>query len=541
MRVLGRRWSWAIATALAALALFAPLGSAGWLFRAAALFHAGLALMLPSRQLVGLPALLPPEPEAPRSRMFLWLLAALLAVGLGLRLVHLGTGLWFDEIRTLVQHVRTPLSHIVSDYHDTNQHPLYSVLARISGAFFGESGAALRLPAALLGTASLGAFFVFARQVTAQREALLGTALLTVSYHHVWFSQDARGYSGLLLFTLLATAAFIRLLRDDRAGWGAVSAYAIWAALGAYIHPTAVVVVVAHALVLLALWWPMRRTSPRAGWRPVAGVALASSVTFLLYSPMIPQMVALMGSPNPFAAETAWMSPVWLLIETVRGLGAGVPGGWPALFSVAVVVVAGLVSFWRQSAAMTALMVLPGLLTGIMVTALHHNLWPRFFFFCAGFAVAIGIRGGFVLCQMFFKARGLALATAGGTLVVLASAFTVPRAWQPKQDYEGAGRFVDRSRSAADAVATIDLTVFPYREWLGRDWSEVTGLAELEQIEQRHPRTWVLYTFPIRLTAVQPDVWRRLEERYDTAAVFPGTVGGGAIVVLVTRPTPVLP
>ena len=31
------------------------------------------------------------------------------------------------------------------------------------------------------------------------------------------------------------------------------------------------------------------------------------------------------------------------------------------------------------------------------------------------------------------------------------------------------------------------------------------------------------------------EIWSRLESRYDTAAVFPGSVGGGAIVVLVSR------
>jgi len=63
----------------------------------------------------------------------------------------------------------------------------------------------------------------------------------------------------------------------------------------------------------------------------------------------------------------------------------------------------------------------------------------------------------------------------------------------------------------------------------------VDNLAALEAAEGQHGRTWVLYTFPIRLAAVQPEIWSRLESRYDTAAVFPGSVGGGAIVVLVSR------
>ena len=84
--------------------------------------------------------------DAPRARGTAWALVALLGIGLGLRLYHLGPGLWYDEIETLVEYVRSPLGRIITDYHSTNQHPLYSVLAHFSIATLGESGAALRAP-----------------------------------------------------------------------------------------------------------------------------------------------------------------------------------------------------------------------------------------------------------------------------------------------------------------------------------------------------------------------------------------------------------
>ena len=180
-------------------------------------------------------------------------LAALLLLGLVLRLIHLGTGLWYDEIQTLVQFARLPIGRLLTEYPSTNHHPLYSQLASASIGLLGESGATLRLPAALMGTASLWAFYRLAMMVTTRREALLGTLLLTLSYHHVWFSQNARGYSGLLLFTLLGTAAFLRLLQDPRAGWPAAAWYGGCMALAAYIHPTAVALPAAYAFSLEAL------------------------------------------------------------------------------------------------------------------------------------------------------------------------------------------------------------------------------------------------------------------------------------------------
>ena len=42
---------------------------------------------------------------------------------------------------------------------------------------------------------------------------LAAAGLLTVSYHHVWFSQNARAYTALLFFTLIATTLCLRMCR----------------------------------------------------------------------------------------------------------------------------------------------------------------------------------------------------------------------------------------------------------------------------------------------------------------------------------------
>jgi len=489
----------------------------------------------------GLPPLVSATPTPGGARWAVGVVAALVVVGLVLRILHLGRGLWFDEIQTLVDYVRSPLGTIVTTYDNSNQHLFYSVLARISTLLLGESGAALRLPAALLGTASLLAFYLLAARVTNRVEALLGTALLTFSYHHVWFSQNARGYSGLLLFTLLATAAFLRLLSERDAGWGAVAAYGISAALGAYLHPLAILVPMAHGLVLAVLWWRARRTSPAAGWRPAAGILVGALLTLALYAPVLSQMVGTLTGPNPAGAETVWKSPLWMLKETISVLGTGLPGGWLSVVVAGLVCITGLASYGRQSAAVAMLLVLPGALTAAVILALNHNLWPRFFFFSAGFAILIAMRGGFVISRAVFRQRGTTVAIAGAVLVIMASALTVPRAWRPKQDFEGARDFVERTRAPGDAVVTVSLTTYPYSQWLGRDWADLGTVERLREVERTHPQTWLLYTFPIRLKTTLPGIWERLTVAYDTAAVYRGTIGGGDIVVMKLRPAPPSP
>ena len=539
-----RRPEWLVLAGVLLLAWLIPTDGASaalrqglWLERAA-LIALGAGIVAAGRiPLAGRPALAPWEPVTePVAHRDEWIAWGLVALGLALRLPHLGAGLWYDEIRTLVEYGREPIGTILTTYDSQNQHLFYSVLARLSLGLFGDGAAGLRVPAALLGTASLYAVYRFARPLIGSRQALLAMALLTVSYHHVWFSQNARGYTGLLFFTVISTGAFLRLLSDPRAGWPTVAGYALATALAVYVHVTAALVGVAQAGVLIVWWWRSGRDWGRA-LRPLLGLGFAVLVGLVLYGPVVPQLTGTLVEGDPNAVATVWRNPLWLIAETVRGLARGIPGGWVVLPLGLIGALAGLAGLARRSGAAIALMMGPPVLTALVVVGMGHNLWPRFFFFTAGFAVIIAVHGAFTLLGWLAGRRGPALATAILVLGVAGSALTVPAAWGPKQDYEGAARFVTARRTADDAIVTVDLTSYPYQALYRERWTAVASLDQLEAVEKTHQRTWVVYTFPVSLAATQPGIWERLQTRYDTAAVYPGTVGGGTIVVMVSRPS----
>jgi 4-amino-4-deoxy-L-arabinose transferase-like glycosyltransferase len=525
------------------------------LFKGMLLVHAAIILLARRAPLRGvavepLAADAVPAPGDVPSRRAARIIAAIVAVGLALRLTGLGAGLWYDEITALVKYARAPLGAILTTFDSQNQHLLYSLLAHGSIAIFGDSPWALRLPAALLGAASLWATYWFGVLVTSRREALLAAALLAVSYHHVWFSQNARGYSGLLLFTLVSSALLLRLLRARRAqggatgsgvgGWRLALAYAAVSALGVFTNLTAVLVTAAHFLVWA--WLLVRahrrpiglpRESRAAAWLPLAGFVIAATLTLQLYAPVLPQLLVTATTPTMAGVQTEWKNPLWFAAESLRGLSAGLPGGLVTLALGAAIGVTGLASYWRRGAAVVAVMLLPAVLTAAAMLATEHNLWPRLFFFCAGFAVLIAVRGVFVVAGLAGKRRAPVLATAALVLAAVGSAATLPRAWHPKQDFIAARDYVERSRAAGDAVVIVDLARFPYERWLATGWRPADSVVELEVVERAHARTWGVYTFPERLSATRPELWRRLRDSYTTAARFPGTVGGGAVVVLV--------
>ncbi len=514
-----------------------------WLFKGLLLGHAALlagAALGPSRRAASFPLRSEALADQPVTRWEIGIAAAIALSGLLLRLPRLGEGLWFDEIQTLVEYVRLPLARIVTTFDSQNQHLLYTVAAHASVAWFGESAWALRLPAVLFGVASLWAVWRFGRLVADRREALLAAAFLAASYHHVWFSQNARGYTGLLLWSLLGSLAFLRLLagryRDAR-GW--VAGYAGAMALAVYTHATAALVLAAHAVVLAGL---LARAGSEARWSggggraPLVAIVLAGSLSLLLYAPVVPQLLETLLAPPSGGATIAWQSPLWLAGEALGGLAHGLPGGWGAVGVGGLVVAAGVASYARQSGTVLTVMLLPPLATLAAIVALGHNLWPRFFFFAAGFGALIAVRGICTLARALWPRRGPLFASVTVGLGVLASGLTVPRAWGPKQDYEGAARFLQAALGPADAAVVVDLTDYPYRRYYGGPWIAVAGAGELEALERTHLHTWLVYTFPVRLAAVHPDIWARLAERYERVAVFPGTVGGGDIVIMVNRP-----
>ena len=508
-----------------------------WLFKVLLVIHAAFLLFGPRLLQAAGPGNGSNSPRTfePSFRYEGTIVLAVLGAALALRLYGLDRGLWYDEIQTLVDYVRLPVGRLLTTYDSQNQHLFYSFLANLSVSGLGESALALRLPAALLGVASLAAIYVMAIRVTARREAVLATALLAFSYHHVWFSQNARGYTGLLFWTILGTLFFLRILEGERSGW-LLSAYALSMAFAVYTHLTAGVVVASHAVVWLVHLVELRRTTDADSanrWFPLSAIIVAGSLTLLLYGPVIPQLKTTVLHPaSGGAVTTEWQNPLWLLVETADGLRRGLPGGWLTVAGGTVVCALGFLSYWRRNRRLALLMTLPVLLTAAAVLAMRHNLWPRFFFFGAGFAALLVLRGVFDLSRRLAGERGERIATGMLVLVIGLSGWTVRNAWVNKQDYGGAREFVRSNAGPDDAITVTDLTTYPLQRYYSESWPSVTSAEELEDLERTHPRVWILYTFPVRLQAVSPGLWQRINRQYDNVASFYGSVAGGTIVIM---------
>ena len=529
-------------------------GALAWgpaLFRALLVFHGLLLLAAGARRWrtrtdAGESSLPQPPTRDRTTATQWWLLLLLLVAATLLRLWRLDSGLWLDEILMLADFVRPPMGHIVTSFPSQNQHMFYSVLAHGLFDLFGESIRLYRLPAVAFGVGSILALFVLARRIAGTREALMASALMTLSYHHVWFSQNARGYSGLLLFATLATWLWIEAL--PRTQWRWWIAYAVCVALGMWLHLTMAFIPLVHGLawlVLLARSFSSTRqstssTDMASRWQPIAALVLAGTLTLQLYALSLPEFLRV--GLHEESKESSWTNPLWLITETFRGLQTGYAGVALIALTAGVIGAAlGLRSIARRNWVAAVCMVLPGILLGAMIVALRHNLWPRFFFFCAGFAIVVAVRGTSEVAGLLSTAAksltGLRvasprLAMAMWTIVVASSALTLPRCYGlPKQNFGGARDYVVAQTSTDDVVVAIGLAASAYQRYYAPHWPTPRTPDELRALRDGHRSTWLLYTMPIHLQAFEPPLWEIVSRDFEVMKSFPGTLGGGDVFV----------
>lgn len=467
------------------------------------------------------------------------LLGALVIVGTALRVYGIGTALWYDEIVTLVESVRSPFAEIVTRFPGDNHHPLYSVLGHIAVAVFGEQPWALRLPAAAFGVATVPLLYLVGRRVTDRTEAGAAALILTVSYHHIWFSQNARGYTAVLFCVLLSTYALLRWFDERRRSF--VVLFAVSTALGAYAHLTTVLVAVGQALAI-AIAWTGGDRSARVGpdWKGGAAAFVGAAVlTVLIYAPMLTDVGSVMSSGESSGGDAATLS--WTVTAVLQGLQVGF-GALGALALGAVIVGAGVVSYFRQRPAIALLFILPVVVTVSAALLLNRPVRPRFIFFGVGFALLFTVRGAATIGAILggvidTRRRRSRTATAAVALVTLAavalSVRSLPYGYRyPKQDYVEAVTLVERSMRPGDVAVVIgDGAEIPIVQYLGRRWPRVNTEGDLRALRRNGATVWVVSTFPSYIRSGRPELWKALQSDCLTMSEIEGTVEDGAITV----------
>jgi uncharacterized membrane protein len=216
-----------------------------------------------------------PIVDEPTSRQATFAIAGITLLAMGLRLfridaqsawvdeaftVHAAAGRWEDMMRILVG--------------DFSHPPLHTMLVRWWFAPFEVSVLSARLLSALFGTLAVPALYWLGTLLFDRRTALIASFLLAISQLGIVYSQEARGYSLLLLLVIVAAGFFVRSFRAG--GIRDFVCFVVVVSLLIYTHYYSIFAVA--GLLIYALAFRGRSSIPMSWW---AAASVATSVAYL--------------------------------------------------------------------------------------------------------------------------------------------------------------------------------------------------------------------------------------------------------------------
>jgi len=158
-------------------------------------------------------------------KIILILFFLILCAGALLRIYKLGAwDFWFDEVISICA-VKGNVSHDI-------QPPLYYSLLSLWLRLFTENEFNLRALSALFGFLSIAVIYKIGKALFSARTGLLSALIIAISPMHIWYAQEARGYTLSVFLTAVTAYYFILALRENKnMQW---FKYGIFAALSMY-------------------------------------------------------------------------------------------------------------------------------------------------------------------------------------------------------------------------------------------------------------------------------------------------------------------
>lgn len=478
------------------------------------------------------------------------LLLAITILALFLRVHRLDLDLWLDEISPLVDYSRLSAPQVIGSYLRSNNHLLNTLLTKAAVSLFGESEWSVRMPAVVFGVLSVPTLYWFARFGLSRIASIGAALLLACSYHHIFFSQNARGYTGYVFFALLSTGLFLRGLRDGRLWqW---SLYVVFAALGMASLLLSAFVLSGHVILAATLIWRAHRNGlgVRPTVRRLASVfMIVGLLAFQTYAAALPEAYVTLTTIYAQPSTGFSVFSMELLNEMVRGVTAGFGGPAIALIFLATGAmgyVALLVTSWPVAVSLT----LPPVLTVLLLIVRGLTFSPRFFLL----AVPVAMLSASALIQVvarWISARGpysrqqARLACAAALTIIAVGSLRSLRYYYrtPKQPYRSAIHLLEER--GASKVIVVGYAEIGIRYYLRR--SKAADTLRYVYVRTAHqfdslsstavsPNAVVVTTFSRALHIDGPDIERALTEQWQRDSTLSATVGDGQITLWSRRP-----
>jgi uncharacterized membrane protein len=419
--------------------------------------------------------------------------AAVTVAALALRLFGLGRqGLWFDEAYSIFV-AKLPISFsfevlIVDGVHP----PLYYLIQRIALPL-GEGEAAVRMPAMLLGLLAIPLMFCLGNFLAGERTGLIAATLTALSPFHLWYSQEARMYSALMMLSILCMLAYARLLRSDRSR-GTEVIFVVVSGLAYLTHYFALflpLVQLAHIAISFR-----RQHGLLARWILLQVLAAIPLLLWIYWIYQQPQAVFGIGWIEVPRLIDLWYT---LVNFSVGFVGQADPLRWLGAIFFGALAIYGARSRWRFDLA-TSLVMLWALLP-LVLTFLFSLRRPVY----VDRFLIVSLPAFVLLVSKGLDALKRPARLAAGIAALLLSAYGIATfafgPGQQKEDWRAAGEHLTLAQEEeALVVRTLQMVIplaYYHPDYESFDVIEVNrDITPITQYSEGHPGTWLLYWSP---------------------------------------------
>ncbi len=165
--------------------------------------------------------------------------------------------------------------------------PGYHIILYFLEKYIGDTETILRLPSAISGVLSIFVIFLLGTRIYSYQEALISSALMAVLWCPIYYSQEVRPFSILLLFTMLATYYWIQMLKElnekEKVSFYIICFYSMSAIISSYLHYFGLYLIFLQGLVIALFFIRSRQR--------LFYILITYSLIICAYLPWIPVML----------------------------------------------------------------------------------------------------------------------------------------------------------------------------------------------------------------------------------------------------------
>jgi Dolichyl-phosphate-mannose-protein mannosyltransferase len=198
-----------------------------------------------------------------------WIVAALTALALGLRLACIDQSLFGDELFLWAIVDDHSLRQVFSMVHDTEKTPPLGFVLSWVPARLSETPELVRLPSFIASVATVPLVYMLGLRTVGRAAAVVAAAWCALSPFQIFYGTESRSYAVVAAFVILSTLALLAALEDRKLRWWTL--YALAAAAAVYTHYIAVLSLVPQAA--WALWTHRDRVREQLIWGGLAALA----------------------------------------------------------------------------------------------------------------------------------------------------------------------------------------------------------------------------------------------------------------------------